>query len=232
MLSKDWHVTIRHFLYLAAFCLCFFWGMGHFFPAPQPVHGPVAILTPSPAEHEIHAIEQSQKVISQTLGGVVSVLDRPGATVFSKATGFNTAQSAQILHGAKPHTVTKISVSTIAPTPAPLASDDLSKKIYNAAYAADTKAINETTTKVDISQQETPTSRFGSAFLTNGGTGLSFAAYRHKQIDINLAAVLNNNHLSPAICPQYKIPHTSLDAGPCLSISHGIQFNFGITEQF
>lgn len=142
------------------------------------------------------------------------------------------AQSAQILHGAKPHTATKISVSTNGPTPAPLATDDLSKKIYNAAYAADTKAISETTTKVDISQQETPTSRFGSAFLTNGGTGLSFAAYRHKQIDVNLAAIFSNSHLSAAICPQYKIPHTSLEAGPCMSVSRGVQFNFGITEQF
>lgn len=226
------HSTLRVLVVVIAATLIGFWFLHRVAPPSQPVHGPVAVMSPSPAEHEIQALEKSQKVIATTLGGVVSVLERPGATVFSKATGFSPSQSSNILHGAAPHTVPKITVTVIAPTPAPMATDALSKTIYNAAYAADTKVVNETTTKVIISRQEVPTSRFGSVFLAKGGTGLSFAVWQKKQLELNFAGIINSSHISPAACVQYKLPHTSLAGGPCLTYDHKIQFNFGITEQF
>jgi hypothetical protein len=236
-MSTDWHNTLRHALYVLGGVVALFLVLQHFAPAPEPVHAPVAVFTPSPVEHEAQAAIDALKAVAQAKSGV-SVLQQPAVAVIKDTgmvKGLSDAQIAQILSALKPKTVEKVAVGTkvVGPSPAPTPSDALMQQIYAADYSATSNALKDTTIKTDvtISREEIPASRIGS-FISASGSGLSFGIVRHKQYELDLAGVERGAHIAPAASVQYLIPHTSLGVGPSVVYDHGARWGIAATVHF
>lgn len=237
-MSAEVHATIRHAL--TVLCILVVASLGLFAilhrvaPPPAPVHGPVAVFTPSPLEHEVQALIDTDKALASKNAGVPVTL-QPAVAVIKDTgltNGLTDAQVSQILAALKPKTVEKVAVHSVlaAPTPAPTPSSDVYRQIYAADYAATTHALKDTKIKTDvtITRQEEAPSRIGS-MIASGGTGISYAVIRRKQYEADLGLLQPNSgsHLIGAGAIVYDIPHTSLGIGPSVMYQHGVRY--GIT---
>lgn len=238
---SELHATIRHYgtlLVSAAVVIVLgFAILQHFAPPPSVVHGPVAVFSPSPVEREAQATINALQSIAAAKSGV-SVVQQPAIAVIRDTglvKGLSDSQVAEILAAFRAKTAEKVAVGTtvVGPSPAPTPTSAAMQLIYDAAYAADTHALADTTikTSVDITRQEIPPSRVGS-FLSAGGSGLSFGIYRHKQYELDLAGVQEDSHISPALSIQYLIPHTSLSVGPSIIYNHGTKAGVAAVVHF
>lgn len=252
-MSEQWHTTLRtwgvHAAYIIAALAAFFVLMGHLFPAPKTVttvSGATVAFTPSPAEQNTQALLDAFKTLALAYksrvemdnGQGVSALQQPAVSMIKDTglvNGLSSAQLAQILSALKPKTVEAVAVHTAvnAPTPAPTPSDAAYQHVFDAAYAADTKALTQTTikTSVDITRQEVPPSRVGS-LISADGSGLSYAILRRKQYEAEIAAVGVDNHITPAVCAHYLIPHTELSLGPCAFARTPVRYGFAAVVHF
>ena len=235
---REFHVTLRVLLVVAAATAIGFWFLHRVAPPPSPVHGPVAIFNPTPLEHEIQGFKNALDVLSRASATRAPAYMGPAITVVRKmggCAGLTEAECGIIMGALKPHTVEAIAVHSAlaAPMPAPTPSNALFQQVYNADYAATTHALKDTTIKTDvhITRQEVPTSRVGS-IIGSGGDGLSYAIVRRKQYELDIGAVQIGGHLAPVAALAYCLPHTSLCVGPSITVNHGAKVGASALVKF
>lgn len=228
ILWREVHATMRVLLVVAGATLVGFWALHRVAPPPAPVHGPVAVFTPSPIEREVQALIQADRALAASTASRGVALEQPAVAVIREtglAHGLSSAQIGQILSALRPHTVEAVAVHSLlsAPSPAPTPTDAFFRQVYAADYAATTHALQATVIRTDvhISREEVPPSRAGS-IISARGSGLSFAVLRRKQyeFDLGLVQAAGASHLTPAAALVYDLPHTSLGIGPVLTYDH------------
>lgn len=242
-MSDQLHATIRHTVSVLGLVviasMALFAVLHRVAPPPSPVHGPVAVFTPSPLEHEVQALIDADKVLASKSASV-PVLEQPAVAVIKDTgavKGLTDAQIAQILSALKPKTVEALAVHSVlaAPTPAPTPSSEAYQQIYAADYAATTHALKDTTIKTDvhITRQEVAPSRIGS-MIASGGTGISYAFFRRGQYEADLGLLQPNtgSHLIGAGAIVYNLPHTSLGLGPEIIYNRGIHYGMTAVVHF
>ncbi|MHB1798048.1 MAG: hypothetical protein ACYCUI_07050 [Vulcanimicrobiaceae bacterium] len=235
---REFHVTLRVLLVVAAATAIGFWFLHRVAPPPQPVHGPVAVFTPNPLEHTVQALIQADQLLAAGTASRAPYLQQPAIAVIRSsgiAHGLSDAQIGQLLSALKPHTVEAIAVHSAlsAPTPAPTPTNAFFKQVFSAAYSADTHAMHDTVLKTDvhITRQEVPLSRVGSVIGTNGD-GLSYAFVRRKQFEFDLGAVQIAGHLAPMAAVAYCLPHTMLCPALSVTMNHGAKVGASALVKF
>jgi hypothetical protein len=226
--------TVRALLFVAAFCIVAFF-VRDLFHKPSGALPPVAA---TPAEREIQAVIDAQKLLAASQGGVPAYAAPAVAVLHDVMPGFTGAQIASILGALKPKTVTVANAKLVGPTPAPTPTPgaftaEQIATLYGAdkSAVADVLADPQTHIAVTLSQQEVPVSRVGSMF-TSSGAGLGIAVLRHGHWEFNVGAVTRGSHLSPAINPAWMIPHTQLSVGPAFVFDKSLHVGFGATIHF
>lgn len=235
---REFHITLRVLLVVAAATALGFWFLHRVAPPPQPVHGPVAVFTPNPLEHTVQALVQVDQLLAAGTASRAPYLQQPAIAVIRSsgiAHGLSDAQIGQLLSALRPHTVEAIAVHSAlsAPTPAPTPANALMLQIYNADYAATTHALKDTTIKTDvhITRQEVATSRVGS-IIGSDGDGLSYGILRHRQYELDLGVVQTGGHLAPVAAIAYCLPHTSLCIGPSVVVNRGARVGVSALVKF
>lgn len=242
-MSDQLHATIRHCVSVLGIVtigsMALFAVLHRVAPPPAPIHGPVAVFTPSPLEHEVQALIDADQALAQKSAGVPVTLQPAIAVVKDSGVvkGLTDAQISQILSALKPKTVEAVAVHSVlsAPTPAPTPATGVYQQIYAADYAATTHALRDTKIKTDvnITRQEVAPSRIGS-LIASSGSGISYAFLRRGQFEVDAGLVQPNTvpHLIGAGAIIYDIPHTSLGLGPEITYNRGIHYGIGAVVHF